>query len=91
MEIHRMLHIVPKEINLLIIIQIISILTYSLNIIISIERCADMAVNRAKTPLPVSIWKTNIYIIHESKTPMMTTTRRKTALEFFFICIRRIE
>jgi hypothetical protein len=35
-------------------------LTRSLNIIISIERCADMAVKRAKIPFAVSIWKTNM-------------------------------
>jgi hypothetical protein len=43
-----------------------------------------MAVNRAKIPLAVSIWKTNLYILNESKKAAM---RKKT---LFFICIIRM-
>lgn len=65
----------------------IDTLTYSLNIIISIERCADMAVKRAKIPFPVSIWKTNIYTYNFHKCVKETATMRSEILHFF-ICIK---
>ena len=42
-------------------------LTYSLKIMINIERCADMAVKRAKIPFAESIWKNKGSIEKQNK------------------------